>query len=153
MKISKNIEPGIYVLLLLATQTHHTPLKSHTLSQILQVSDSSLKKVLRKLVVHGLITSTASKDGGFVLRRPLTDITLLDVMHALEGPELLEFQSSHLAQQIFPDKAHTAASEVAVTTALAAANAAYEAQLAHFYLSSIIKAGALSDGLVDWEAH
>ncbi|MFO8479000.1 Rrf2 family transcriptional regulator, partial [Staphylococcus aureus] len=51
MKISKHFEQGIYVLLILATQEGQGAVKSQTLSEKLEVSDSSLKKILRKLVV------------------------------------------------------------------------------------------------------
>ena len=50
------------------------------LSKMLDVSDSYLKKVTRQLVVAGLITSKASKLGGFILNKKMNDIfkNLLD---------------------------------------------------------------------------
>ncbi len=70
----QSIEQGIYVVLMLALQKNHEPIKSYTMSQILDVSDSYLKKILRKLVIAGLINSNASKDGGFTLAKSVRDI-------------------------------------------------------------------------------
>nr|WEJ76209.1 hypothetical protein M8286_08715 [Streptococcus suis] len=44
MKINKSVEQAVYVLIILALQEDHRPVKSHVLSQVLQVSDSYLKK-------------------------------------------------------------------------------------------------------------
>lgn len=44
MKINKSVEQGVYVLLMMALQKDHAPVKSHVLSQILGVSDSYLKR-------------------------------------------------------------------------------------------------------------
>ena len=64
MRIRKSFEQAICILLLIGT--NDGPLKSHELSKKLDVSDSYLKKVTRQLVVAGLITSKASKLGGFI---------------------------------------------------------------------------------------
>ena len=44
MKLNKSFEQATYVVTMLALQEGHQPVKSHVLSQILQVSDSYLKK-------------------------------------------------------------------------------------------------------------
>ena len=46
MKVNKSVEQAIYVLVILALQKDHAPIKSRVLSQIQQVSDSYLKKIL-----------------------------------------------------------------------------------------------------------
>lgn len=69
MKLNKSTEQAVYIVIILALQVNHHPLKSSLLAEILQVSDSYLKKILRKLVVAGIITSAASKDGGFQLKK------------------------------------------------------------------------------------
>ncbi|MDU2185615.1 MAG: Rrf2 family transcriptional regulator [Lactococcus lactis] len=107
MKLSKHLEEAVYVLLILATQKDQQALKSKTLSKLLEVSDSSLKKVLRQLVVNNLIESTASKDGGFKLKKRINEISLKDVMAAVEGEEFISADLSHIGQRIFPNKAHT----------------------------------------------
>lgn len=48
-----------------------------------------MAKVLRRLVDAGLLRSTRGVRGGFSLARPPTEITMLDVVEAIEGPILL----------------------------------------------------------------
>lgn len=51
MVVNRCVEQGIYVVLILSLQKDHRPLLSKELSAILSVSDSYLKKILRKLVL------------------------------------------------------------------------------------------------------
>ncbi len=150
MRISKNFEQGVYVLLLLGTQKNLTPLKSATMSEILRVSDSSLKKILRKLVVKELIDSSASKDGGFTLRKLITEITLLDVLSAIEGDDIIKYSMSHLAQSIFPNKEHTLESELLVLDTLNKGQAAFAQELSKVTLGDLIEADAITSGAIDW---
>jgi Rrf2 family protein len=45
-----------------------------------------LLQVLRTLVNQGLLKSTRGVDGGYRLARPLSQITLLEVIEATDGP-------------------------------------------------------------------
>lgn len=87
MQTKTGVAQSVFVLGLLALQNKDKPLKSYTLSKILRVSDSYLKKIIRKLVVAGILTSSASKTGGLSLRRPPEEISFLDVFLAIEGAE------------------------------------------------------------------
>lgn len=49
-----------------------------------------LAKVLQRLVGRGLLRSKRGRSGGFVLGRPASEITLADVVLALEGKDDLE---------------------------------------------------------------
>ena len=69
MKINKSVEQATYVLLILALQKKHTPLKSRVLSKTMGVSDSYLKKILMMLKHNELITASASKKVGYQLKR------------------------------------------------------------------------------------
>lgn len=150
MRISKNFEQGIYVLLLLATQKEHQPLKSSLMSQILGVSDSSLKKVLRKLVVKDLIDSNASKDGGFKLKKSIQEITLLDVMNAIENDQVIKYSLTHLARSIFPNKKHTLKSEQLVIDTINNGERAFSKELEKITLADLIEADAIKNGAIDW---
>ena len=81
MRIRKSFEQAICILLLIGTS--EGPLKSHELSKMLDVSDSYLKKVTRQLVVAGLITSKASKLGGFILNKKMNDISFFIITNFL----------------------------------------------------------------------
>jgi len=45
-----------------------------------------LLQILRNLVNHDMLKSTRGVDGGYSLIRPLTEITLLQIFEATEGP-------------------------------------------------------------------
>ncbi|EQM54736.1 Rrf2 family transcriptional regulator [Lactiplantibacillus plantarum EGD-AQ4] len=152
MKISKNYEQAIYVLLLLATQKDHKSLKSNVMSQILEVSDSSLKKTLRKLVVKGLISSNASKDGGFKLKQSIKETTLLDVLIAIEGDKIIDYSKSHLARKIFPNKTHTIKSEELVFNTIDKGESAFKNELNNICISDLLELETIENGAVDWNS-
>ena len=58
-------------------------------SQIAEAQDipsSFMAKILRNLVRAGLLRSSRGVNGGFALARPAAEITMLDVVEAIEGP-------------------------------------------------------------------
>lgn len=56
------------------------------IARIHGIPASFAAKILRSLVRAGLLRSTRGVKGGFALARPATEITLLDVVEAIEGP-------------------------------------------------------------------
>ncbi|GAO99788.1 Rrf2 family transcriptional regulator [Fructobacillus ficulneus] len=99
MKMSIGVEQSLVILVLLSINDNQ-PIKSRALSQKLDVSDSYLKKTMRKLVVAEIVEAIASKDGGYTLARQPKDITLLDVYEAIEGTDSF-IQSTKLAGRVF----------------------------------------------------
>ena len=87
MKLKNSVEQAICLLIMIAHSDEKTPLKSYNISKSLGVSDSYLKKIIRQLVVAGLITSEAGKKGGVSLKKSPDKITLLDIFEAIEGKE------------------------------------------------------------------
>ncbi|MTD41824.1 Rrf2 family transcriptional regulator [Erwinia sp. CPCC 100877] len=150
MRLSKHVEESLYVILLLATQKGHRPIKSRQLSEILHVSDSSLKKVLRQLVVKGLIHSSASKDGGFELMKDIEDITLLDIVEAVESEELIRYVPNNVAETIFSKKDHARKSEQYIIDGLNQARDAYAAILEKIKLAAILEEKTIQFGAIDW---
>lgn len=45
-----------------------------------------LLQILRSLVTHGILASTRGVDGGYALQREAADISLLDLIEAIDGP-------------------------------------------------------------------
>ena len=45
-----------------------------------------LLQILRNLVAHGILESTRGVDGGYTLERRPEDISLLEVIEAIDGP-------------------------------------------------------------------
>src|SRR5690606_39915246 len=86
MQLTKKVEQAICIIVLLATQESSAPLASDEISRRLGVSPSYMKKITRKLVVQGVVVSVPGNNGGISLAKAATDITLLDVIEAMEGP-------------------------------------------------------------------
>lgn len=149
MKINSSVEQGTIVLLMLALQKGHTPVKSHVLSHVMGVSDSYLKKTLRKLAIGGLVESSASKDGGFQLSRPVDTITLADVYQTLE-PEGFMFRATSTPEKIFPDGEHVGDAIEHVVQSFQEGYEAFLDRLAKRPLSDLLEDGAWQDGCVDW---
>ena len=149
MKVNRSVEHGVLVLLMLALQEGHAPVPSQTLSRLLGVSDSYLKKTLRKLVVAGFVESSAMRGGGFRLARPIDQITLADAYAALE-PEGFVFRASPLAEAMFPDKNHTAQSLDSISHVFEEGYDAFLGKLATYALSDLLKDGSWQNGVIDW---
>lgn len=65
-----------------------------------QSSKNHLAKVMQRLVKSNLVSSTRGPAGGFILKKPASEITLYDVYFAIEGP--IELQDCPLDRPICP---------------------------------------------------
>lgn len=61
-------------------------MSASTLAEICDLNVSLVGKVLKLLVKAALLTSTRGVYGGYQLQKDPEDITLLDVIEAIEGP-------------------------------------------------------------------
>lgn len=135
MKIRQSYEQAVCILLLIGVSNRH--IKSSELSFKLDVSDSYLKKITRQLVVSGLIESRASKKGGFVLKRPLNEITLLDVYEAIEGKEPF-ISTTHLVNKVFEDSRRIHEAESYMVDYFTQSEELYRERLSKFTLAQIV---------------
>ena len=103
MKLKNSMEQAICLLIMIAHSDEKTPLKSYNISKSLGVSDSYLKKIIRQLVVAGLITSEAGKKGGVSLKKNPDKITLLDIFEAIEGKEPFA-RATGLVERVFSNE-------------------------------------------------
>ena len=124
-------------LFMLGLQKDDQSVKSNIVSNSLQVSDSYLKKILRKLVLAELITSNASKDGGFQLKKSLKQITLYDVYNAIET-DIITFDISDLAEHVFNDDEHTKQSKKKVIDTIDLGIKVFNSELASVNLSELL---------------
>lgn len=151
MKVNRSVEHGVLVLLMLALQKGHAPVTSQVLALRMGVSDSYLKKTLRKLVVAQLVESSATRGGGFRLARPIDQITLADAYVALDG-EGIGFRASPQAVAVFPDEDHAIRSVRTISAVFQEGYGAFLERLSACKLSSLLKDDVWRDGVVDWAA-
>jgi Rrf2 family nitric oxide-sensitive transcriptional repressor len=88
MKFSKSTELAIHGLWLLASKRPELLLISE-MADAQNVSGSYLAKIFQKLARKGLVRSTRGKRGGFTLAREPGDISVADVVRAVETNEPL----------------------------------------------------------------
>ncbi len=89
MQLKRGFEQSVCILALLATQEQDIPLSSTVIHARLKGSQTYLRKLMRKLVVGGLVTSASGNNGGFRLARDPAEIDLAQIVEVVEGPLVL----------------------------------------------------------------
>jgi Rrf2 family protein len=85
--MSEGVEWALHSLLTLGWLGDGGPLPAARLAAGNDLPPAYLNKQLQALVRAGLLVSAPGPRGGFRLARPLSEITLMDVVAAVEGPE------------------------------------------------------------------
>ena len=150
MKVSSRFEQGVYVIIILALEEDHAPVKSGTMSRLLGVSDSYLKKILMKLAHSGLVNSSANKRGGYTLARGADEISLRDVFLAIDEGEGF-FAPSDYAERLFPNQAHVRESADKIVRTIDEGLDDFCARLDELKVSELLEDGAWQNGAIDWE--
>lgn len=102
MKLTNATEQALAIMAILSIQTTDVPVSSESIYTKLSVSQSYVRKLLRKLVVSKLIGGVSGNNGGFYLEKETSDITLLEIVEAIEGP-LETFPNMGVLQRAFSE--------------------------------------------------
>ena len=86
MRLNRTAEYGIEGLIVLARAGRERSTMLREVSRATSISETFLSKIFQKLVRSGLIRSRRGFRGGFLLARPASQITLREVIEALQGP-------------------------------------------------------------------
>jgi Rrf2 family protein len=89
LQISRKIEYGLRAMLYLASQPEGAIASFKEIARRMDVPQEFLAKILKTLVKSKLAKSTRGAHGGYMLGRPASEITFLDVMEAVEGPVMV----------------------------------------------------------------
>lgn len=84
LKISEAASLAIHAMSLMAASDH--PLTVQRMASGLQVSEAHLGKVLQRLAKFGMLSSTRGPKGGFSIIGAASEISLLTVWEATDGP-------------------------------------------------------------------
>lgn len=84
--LSQTAEYALRATAWLAACSPDTAVRARDLSRATGIPAYYLPKILRRLVVAGLLSSRRGQGGGFALTRPPDEIRLLDVLVAVETP-------------------------------------------------------------------
>jgi len=89
MKISTKGRYGLRILLDLAIHQNKGPVNLGDISQRQGISEKYLWQVINLAKASGLISSTRGPKGGYTVAKPADQITILEIITALEGPIIL----------------------------------------------------------------
>lgn len=90
MKLSRTVMYALQAACQLGAVGHDSPVPSKKLAETGSMPDRFLLQILRNLVAHGLLRSTRGVIGGYALARSPNEISLLDIIEAVEGPVTFE---------------------------------------------------------------
>jgi Rrf2 family protein len=91
MKLSPAAEFAIRGVSLLAQEYGQGPVTLDTICNARDLPKQYLVKIFASLARAELITPVRGKKGGYMLARPPREITLLNVVEAVEGPIFMNF--------------------------------------------------------------
>jgi Rrf2 family protein len=87
MRLTRASSYALHAVVYLAAQNNgHKAIASHEIAQARGIPERFLLKVLKPLVGANVLTSTKGPNGGYKLVRRLRDISVLDVVEAVDGP-------------------------------------------------------------------
>ncbi len=87
MKLGDGVEWALHCAAVLALLPDRAVLPGKALAEFHAISESYLLKHLKRLTAAGLLVSVPGPKGGYRLARPAADISLLDIVVAVEGGE------------------------------------------------------------------
>jgi Rrf2 family protein len=87
MRMSEGVEWTLHCLLTLGWLETDEPVSTAKLAATFELPPAYLNKRLQALARAGILSSTPGARGGFRLARPPSEITLMEVIAAIEGRE------------------------------------------------------------------
>lgn len=86
MQLSRKADYGLRLVFELAKVYPNGRVATHEIAKRQAVPEPFLAKIVAELARSGLVVSKRGSGGGIFLARPPEEITLLDVIEALDGP-------------------------------------------------------------------
>jgi len=86
MKLTRASSYAIHALVFMAAEKPNRPIASHHIAKARGIPERFLLKVLKPLVSARVLHSVKGPNGGYRLARPANDITILEILEAVDGP-------------------------------------------------------------------
>jgi Rrf2 family transcriptional regulator, cysteine metabolism repressor len=130
MKLSRTVGYALQATLQLVEAEPDRPVPCSQLAAQGNMPERFLLQILRNLVTHGILHSTRGVDGGYRLERSPDQISLLDLIEAIDGPVF--------AQSPLPEGGLPQESIDQLSAALQAVTATARQQLSDIKISSLM---------------
>ena len=85
LKLSRLTDYAVVVLTIMENQGRD-PVSAAILAEQSKLPEPTVAKILKLLAGGGLVNSIRGIKGGYILEKDLADISVKDVIHALDGP-------------------------------------------------------------------
>jgi Rrf2 family protein len=86
MKLTRASSYALHAVAYMGAQKHTRPVASHLIAKARGIPERFLLKVLKPLVSARILHSIKGPNGGYRLARAAGDISLLEVVEAVDGP-------------------------------------------------------------------
>jgi Rrf2 family protein len=86
MKLTRASSYALHAVAYMAAQKSDRPVASHKIAQERNIPERFLLKVLKPLVSARVLHSIKGPNGGYRLARPASDISMLEILEAVDGP-------------------------------------------------------------------
>lgn len=149
MKLGDGVEQAIHSVAMMAGLSPEGVLSAAALAEFHGVSASYLLKHLQALSGAGIVRTLSGPRGGYRLARPPAEITLLDIVAAVEGPGPA-FRCNEIRRR-GPDPlpSHLLTKPCSINAAMLRAENAYRAELRRVSIADILsEVDNLDDGTI-----
>jgi Rrf2 family protein len=85
LNISEGSTIGLHAVVHLS-KGNGEPITTKEAAEAMKMSAAHLSKIFQRLARSGIVKAVRGPKGGYLLNRPLSEIRLLDVFEAIEGP-------------------------------------------------------------------
>ena len=86
MRLTRASSYALHALAFMATQKNNRPIPSHVVAQARGIPERFLLKVLKPLVSARVLVSVKGPNGGFRLARSANEVSMLEIVEAVDGP-------------------------------------------------------------------
>jgi len=86
MKLTRPSSYALHAVAYMADQENNEPVASHVIAKARKIPERFLLKVLKPLVSARVLSSIKGPNGGYRLAKSANEITLLEVLEAVDGP-------------------------------------------------------------------
>jgi Rrf2 family protein len=86
MRLTRASSYALHAVAYMAAQKQNRPVPSHVIAQARGIPERFLLKVLKPLVSARVLHSVKGPNGGYRLARPANQVSMLEVVEAVDGP-------------------------------------------------------------------